>query len=602
MTRVRAGHRLLLAALAAVVLTIWPGAPVAAKSYVFERVAIDATVRPDGSLSIVDARTYRFSGSFSWASYRLPLRGTTRIRNIRVADEHRAYTPAKSLSPGAYVVERDGDAVLIRWGFSASDETRTFRISYVLDDVVTVYNDVAELYWKFIGTGWDRPSEDVRVTVRLPGSVPVEQIRAWGHGPLQGDVRPVAGGAVLTVRNLPASKMVEGRLVFPREVVAQARNRKAETALPRILKEEGAWANQANRARALARAGRLASGGVPLIVLLGWFVLYFRFGREPTPRVPDEYYRELPGTYSPAELGVLWRFGAVQPADFVATLLDLTRRGYLKIETGEQEGFLGIGREETYTIIRTEKRGGLQDFESDALSMLFERPDAEGERVTIGRRKGLPSDVKQRVGRRFSSWTTMVKKAAEPEGFFDKTSQTVSTLSYVGGVLLLFLGWFGGIVLQSVFGLIATVVSSVVLFVGGGALRRRSQRGADDLRRWQGFRRFLLDFSEMARAELPALTLWEHYLVYAVPLGVADRVIQQLGKIYTPEELSRSPGMSMWSSTSGSGRGGFGLGALSGFTTAVAAATSSASSGSGGGGGFSGGGGGGGGGSGGSAG
>jgi uncharacterized membrane protein len=565
---------------------MWSGAPVAAKSFVFERVTIDAAVGPDGSLGIVDARTYRFSGSFSWASYRLPLRGTTRIRNIRVADERRTYTLDSSLSPGAYVVTRDGDAVLIRWGFSASDETRTFRISYVLDDVVTVYSDVAELYWQFVGTGWDRSSEDVRVAVRLPGSVPVEQIRAWGHGPLQGDVRPVAGGAVLTVRNLPAHTMVEGRIVFPREVVAQARNRKAEIALPRILKEEGTW----------------AAGAVPVLVLLGWFVLYLRFGREPTPRVPEGYYRELPGTYSPAELGVLWRFGAVQPADFVATLLDLTRRGYLRIETGEREGFLGIGREETYTVIRTGKRGGLQDFESDALSMLFARPDDEGERVTIGRRKGLPADVKERVGRRFSSWKTMVKKAAEPEGFFDKTSQTASTLSYVAGAVLLFGGWFGGIAMQSVFGLVATVVSSLVLFVGGGALRRRSQRGADDLRRWQGFRRFLLDFSEMARAELPSLALWEHYLVYAVPLGVADRVVQQLGKIYTPEELSRSPGMSMWSSTSGSGRGGgFGLAALSGFTTAVAAATSSASSGSGSGGGFSGGGGGGGGGSGGSA-
>jgi uncharacterized membrane protein len=176
----------------------------------------------------------------------------------------------------------------------------------------------------------------------------------------------------------------------------------------------------------------------------------------------------------------------------------------------------------------------------------------------------------------------------------------VSTASYVGGFIVIFLGWFGAIAAQSFVGIAAVIVSAVVLFAGGGALKRRSQRGADDLRRWQGFRRFLLDFSEMPRAELPSLVLWEHYLVYAVPLGVADRVIQQLGKIYPAEELARSPGLSVWTSTSGSGRGSP-LGALAGFTTAMAAATSSASSGSGSGGGFSGGGGGGGGGSGGSA-
>ena len=148
---------------------------------------------------------------------------------------------------------------------------------------------------------------------------------------------------------------------------------------------------------------------------------------------------------------------------------------------------------------------------------------------------------------------------------------------------------------------IAVGISGMVLLAGSGAVRRRSQRGADDLGRWKGFRRFLRDFSEMPRAELPSLAIWEHYLVYAVPLGVADRVIDQLGRIYPAEELARSPGLRAWAGGRGGTHGGRPLASLGAFTTALAAATSSASSGSGRGGGFSGGGGGGGGGSGGSA-
>ena len=49
---------------------------------------------------------------------------------------------------------------------------------------------------------------------------------------------------------------------------------------------------------------------------------------------------------------------------------------------------------------------------------------------------------------------------------------------------------------------------------------------------WQAFRRFLTDFSNMDRAELPQLILWEHYLVYAVVLGVATEVIKQLPFVY----------------------------------------------------------------------
>lgn len=591
----------LAAGLLTVLLAAWFTIPTAeARSFVFARVEIDATVGPDGSLRIVEERTYRFDGSFSWASYRLPLTGASRIREIRIADERGPYAhdgqvaAGQNPAPGRYVVSRDTDAVLIRWGFRAADESRTFVISYVLDDVVTVYSDVAELYWKFIGTGWDRPTEAVQVTVRLPGRVPAEQIRAWGHGPLHGDVRPVAGGAVLSVRGLPASTMVEGRVIFPPNVVPQARQRRAEAALQRILSEEGRWAAAANRARMAARTAQFGLLGLPIMVLGLWGWLYLRHGREPEPGYPQTYYRDLPGAYTPAELGVLWRFGGVKPDDFVATTLDLIRRGYLTVETAPG-GWL-LRPDTLYTISRTEKQNGLQPFEAGALAMLFGRPDAVGQAVTVSRRGGLPADVKTRVGHRFSSWAKAVKQAAEDEGFFDTTSMTISTGSFVAGFVVLFVGGWAAVALETFVGIGATIVSALVLILGAGALRRRSQRGADDLRQWQGFRRFLLDFSEMPRTELPALALWEHYLVYAVPLGVAERVIQQLGRIYPAEQLARSPGLRMWSSTSGTGRVGSPLGAFAGFTTALAVATSSASSGSGRGGGFSGGGGGGGGG------
>jgi uncharacterized membrane protein len=573
--------------------------PAAAKTFDFARVAIEATVAPDGSLRIVEARTYRFDGSFSWASYRLPLVGASRIRHIGVADERGAYAPGTLVGPGVYRVRQEGREIEIVWGFRASNESRTFTISYVLDDVVRVYADVAELYWKFIGTGWDRPSEDVRVEVRLPGAVSASEIRAWGHGPLHGTVRPVNGGAVFAVRRLPASTMVEGRVVFPHRLVPQARRRTAETALSRILEEEAAWAAQANRRRQVARVAQGTMVAFPAAVLLLWFAMYLRYGREPNPSVPEGYYRELPGRYTPAELGVLWRFGSVQPADFVATVLDLARRGYLGIETSVGHGFLGLGRDEQYTLTRTDKVGGLAPFESEALALLFGSEHGPGS-VTVSRRRGLPDEVKRRVGRRFSSWSSAVRRAADRQEFFDRTSMRIGSMSLVAGIFVLVAGVWASIALQALPGIAVAAVAGLTLILGHGALRRRSPRGADDLRRWQGFRRFLLDFSEMPRAELPSLALWEHYLVYAVPLGVADRVVQQLGKIYPAEELARSPGLSAWTASSGSGRGGP-LASLSGFATALAAATSSASSASGGGGGFSGGGGGGGGGSGGSA-
>ena len=576
-------------------------APVTAKSFIFTRVAIEASVEADGSLHIAEARTYAFDGDFSWATYRLPLTSTQRIEAIRVADERGPYVPSASRRPGTYMVSRGGDAVVIRWSFRANDESRTFTIAYVVRNAVIVYADVAELYWKFIGTGWDRPSRDVQIAVGLPGRLRANQIRAWGHGPLHGDVRPVDGGALLTVRNLPPATMVEARIVFPKEVVPGARMHLSTPGLPRILQEETSWAAQANRARLQQRALLGGLSALPLLALAGWFGLYLRFGREPVPTSPEGYYRELPAQYSPAELGVLWRFGSVQPADFTATVLDLVRRGYITVEVSGSD--TDTDRDDAYTLTRTRKSDGLRRFESEVLEILFGSDD---DSVTIARRTGLPEKAKTRMRRRFSQWMSKVSEAAKVQGFFDATSMRMRWIAAVLGILVLFgAGWltialWSGIPRGVRIAGAAAAASGLILAIGSGAVARRSQRGAEDLRRWQGFRRFLVDFSEMQRAELPSLAIWEHYLVYAVPLGVAHRVAEQLRKIYPTDELARSPGLGPWVSSSSGGRGDP-LASFSAFTTAFASATSSATSSSGGGGGFSGGGGGGGGGSGGSA-
>ena len=52
---------------------------------------------------------------------------------------------------------------------------------------------------------------------------------------------------------------------------------------------------------------------------------------------------------------------------------------------------------------------------------------------------------------------------------------------------------------------------------------------------------------------VPALAVWEHYLVYAIPLGVADRVLRQLRALYPAEELAGRTAMTWYTSTSGGG-------------------------------------------------
>ena len=54
---------------------------------------------------------------------------------------------------------------------------------------------------------------------------------------------------------------------------------------------------------------------------------------------------------------------------------------------------------------------------------------------------------------------------------------------------------------------------------------------------WKAFKRFLLHFSNMDKAEIPSIVIWEHYLVYAISLGVAKEVLAQLPKVFNETEL-----------------------------------------------------------------
>jgi len=127
------------------------------------------------------------------------------------------------------------------------------------------------------------------------------------------------------------------------------------------------------------------------------------------------------------------------------------------------------------------------------------------------------------------------------------------------------------------------------------------------LARWGAFRRYLTDFSTFQDAPTAAITIWEHYLVYAVALGVADEVEEQVRALVPAERLPEPwPGAA-------SGADGYvhyhrSIGSSPAHVASNAASSvgwssgwGSSSSGGGGGGGFSGGGGGGGGGTGGGA-
>lgn len=515
-----------------------------AKSYHFPEVRIEATVLHDGTLELRERRTFEFDGSFSTGFFSVEPAGTpfARAEGFRVEEDGEEIPSRVSAGPGG--------SLEAEWSFQAEDERRTFDISYRIRCAVLVYDDAAHLLWQFVGTGWSEPTDRVQVRVRVPGravaapSRPVGcpdevteppatmalergDLRAWGHGPLGGEVRvPDPQTVTLEVRDLPANTFVEGSILMPREVVPLAPVYPGGPGRDRILAEEAGLAREANELREeRSRQRSITFGflaGIPLA--LGGLVVVSRL-RDRVPGVPP-LLEEPPEDLHPVELATLWDAAAgryVSRNTYRTQLLHLARAGAIELEA------VGRVTDPDDIVVRLKERPS-SGIDEKFTTFLF--PDSErtvklGDLEARGKRRKRIAAWKDAVTGKTSAMVDRVRK----EG---PRWESILMLVVVG----IGIWWWQRAELAGGF---ALAVAALAVLGWILALRHMTPRLPPDLRervaRWAAFRRFLREFSSLPEAPALAVVIWERYLVYASALGVADEVERQVADLVPPEEL-----------------------------------------------------------------
>ncbi|MCX6364407.1 MAG: DUF2207 domain-containing protein [Actinobacteria bacterium] len=581
--------------------------PAAAKDYSVTDVVIDAQVQPNGNLKVHEARTLDFSGTFHYVYWDYATRGSQGVVVTGASGPSGPYEliPATAVpAPDTWWFVDSGDNVHVQLNFEVTDTSATFAVDYVAKGAAKRWDDIAELYWQFVGDQAQIPVDHVRVTVHLPAGVTRDQVRAWAHGPLWGNVtiEPDAS-VVMTVDPLPAETFVEGRILFPAAALSTAKTTAgAREAV--VLAEEKKWADQANSERFWARVKVIAWSavgfGFPLIALILVIVLYIKYGREPKTQFQAQYWRDIPQPpLPPALVGFIWHMGTVARDDATATLLDLVNRKVIDIErvTVHKERLLGKDDTISYKLtLHDERLEELLPYERHLVTFLFHQI-AESQTLVLSELKELAKTHRAAFAKGYSTWTSMVTKEGERRKYLDAQADrmafTGAALAFVGavaaGAAAIFSGWLWFFV--------GIPVCVVLVFVAR-AIKRRSQEAAELHAQYAALERYLKDFGRLQEKPPDAVVLWEAFLVYAVVFGIADEVVKAM-TVKVPEVIDDPAfrtGYFIWFASPGDG----GMAAFNemhqSFGEAVSVATSSSSSGSGGGGGFSGGGGGGGGG------
>lgn len=593
-----------------VITSILASPSVLAKSVSIPSVNITGTINKDASVLIVENRTIKFDGDFTFGFYELPKSDMGKVTNLKVSEGDKDYAleTVASRMPGTYVITDLSDKIRVDFFFNALNESRTFTFTYLIAEGVKVYQDYGQFYWKLQGKGWDSQVDSFTATLNWKDSIPTENYHVWAHGSLWGNfTKTNERSSYLEVAPVPSNTFVEVRVMLPSSYFTA--NKIEGTIYDKALKEETKWADQANairnRTKNLLKMGYfLQIFFILLALFLAWnyFRLYSKYGKEHQIANESIYYREPPSDLKPAIVGMLYNFQKYDEKYLQATMIDLIRRKHLQYD--EIKGNI-LTRDHQLTLL-TNKVDKLEDFEDLLLNKII----FEGKtQVTLKGLKKKFNAGNTRYYYLFNDFKSKIQKQARKLGYFDDKSNSISTSVLWWGIFLIFIGGLAGLLIPTIllgnptWGFMSLVPVGFFYAFGHSALKRRTELGKQEYSKWKAFRLFMKDFSNLKEYGPKSLIIWERFLVYATVFGIASIILKVL-KIVAPtlNDMDKGTLLAPAMFTAGTMPSFTSLNsALSGISSMAGSiartASSSSSSGSGGGGGFSSGGGGGGGGS-----
>ena len=458
-----------------------------------------------------------------------------------------------------YALENSEGMFEIAWGVGLDDDsdTRVYQISYTVRDVIAKYNDYAEIYWQFVGDNFEINAKKINGTINLPQNAESEEdILVWGHtSDLNGEIFVTDLNKIeFTIKNYSGGNYVEVRSLFPLDMITSTGRQYDYNILDTVLQEETKWAQEANARRELKKNIGNIFAIIAMVITLLFGMNIFKnirklitMEKKFTPSTILKYFRELPyEDATPAEaLFVLSSgFNDSFTSSFSANILDLCLKKYITLEVIE-DGEVIKSDAVKITFGNNKSVEELKDDEKLTLDFLREVAGENNELTTKDITKYLekhPSKV-QKLNEKLE--TILETQETKNGNFIEDNYKTknrygIACIAYIlfaCFAIPVFLGLYGAtpslFLLVVILILLATlIINAVMTAIISANINVLSQKGVDEKEKWKAFKKYMEDFSLLKDKEVPALVVWEKYLVFATAFGISEKVLKQIKVIY----------------------------------------------------------------------
>ena len=564
-----------------------------AASFRIEKLDIEANLQKDGSMVVSEAVTYDID-EINGVYFDIDAKGFGELEYIQVFEDD-STGGFKEVDSSNYEVSVNDDLYRIKLYSKNHNNRRTFKFVYKLPEAITVYDDVAQFNRKMVGKEWQQGINYITAKVIIPVSASYDNsnILVFGHGPLTGEVDKEGNTVVYKLNNYYPGDFLEAHILMEPEIFSEYNKSKIvhKDMKQKLLDMEAKLADEANAERDKAIRQQEMINKVfekpglifgVLSSIWGALMYYIHVIFKRKNKVKNsvgKYLRELPDNSSPALVGGFMT-NSINDNEILATIVDLVRRKVLTLENSDKNSIIMLTGS-TENLSAQEK----------AIVDIYINDFGDGKSLDL-KSFGFFQKVPMSVARKFEKWRAMVQSE------MDRKNLTYQGLGCLGVIFFAFFPMiftFAGLVIGMITGnkmFLLIVVMGIILFVSGAKARYPRKELAEAKDKWQAFKNFLSDYSQLEEAKITSVHLWEQYFVYAVALGVSEKVVKAYKKaldmgvindVQGVNSLAYSPIFNPMFSRSFSNLNGMVSRTNSGASSAIASSRRSSSSGGGGG-------------------
>ena len=564
-----------------------------AASFRIEKLDIEANLQKDGSMVVSEAVTYDID-EINGVYFDIDAKGFGELQYIQVFEDD-STGGFKEVDTSNYEVSVSDELYRIKLYSKNHNNRRTFKFVYKLPEAITVYDDVAQFNRKMVGKEWQQGINYITAKVIIPVSASYDNsnILVFGHGPLTGEVDKEGNTVVYRLNNYYPGDFLEAHILMEPEIFSEYNKSKIvhKDMKQKLLDMEAKFADEANAERDKAIRQQEMINKVfekpglifgVLSSIWGALMYYIHVIFKRKNKVKNsvgKYLRELPDNSSPALVGGFMT-NSINDNEILATIVDLVRRKVLTLENSDKNSIITLTGS-TENLSAQEK----------AIVDIYINDFGDGKSLDL-KSFGFFQKVPMSVARKFEKWRAMVQSEMNRKNL---TYQGLGCLGVIFFAFFPMIFTFAGLVIGMITGnkmFLLIVVMGIILFVSGAKARYPRKELAEAKDKWQAFKNFLSDYSQLEEAKITSVHLWEQYFVYAVALGVSDKVVKAYKKaldmgvindVQGVNSLAYSPIFNPMFSRSFSNLNGMVSRTNSGASSAIASSRRSSSSGGGGG-------------------